>query len=56
MVIGLLVFDLGVILPLQPVAPVDYVTRELTKHNIPALIDLPGVGRNFQDHYEVPVI
>ncbi|KAI1076837.1 alcohol oxidase [Whalleya microplaca] len=29
---------------------------ELNKHNIPVLVDLPGVGKNLRDHYEVGVI
>ncbi|PYI05227.1 choline dehydrogenase [Aspergillus sclerotiicarbonarius CBS 121057] len=28
---------------------------ELTSHNIPVLVDLPGVGTNLQDHYEINV-
>ncbi|RAL03458.1 GMC family oxidoreductase [Aspergillus ibericus CBS 121593] len=28
---------------------------ELTTHDIPVLIDLPGVGTNLQDHYEINV-
>ncbi|OTA73140.1 putative GMC oxidoreductase [Hypoxylon sp. CO27-5] len=30
--------------------------EELKKHDIPVLVDLPGVGKNLQDHYEVGVI
>jgi choline dehydrogenase-like flavoprotein len=30
--------------------------EELARHNIPLLIDLPGVGRNLQDRYEVGVV
>jgi len=29
---------------------------ELEKFNIPVVTDLPGVGRNLQDRYEVSVI
>lgn len=29
--------------------------RELEKHNIPVRVDLPGVGKNLQDRYEVGV-
>lgn len=30
--------------------------EELDKHGIDTLVDLPGVGKNLQDRYEVPVI
>jgi choline dehydrogenase len=30
--------------------------EELAKHNIPLRVDLPGVGKNLQDRYEVPVV
>lgn len=39
------------ILKLSGVGPVD----ELKKFNIPVIADLPGVGTNLQDHYEVVV-
>ncbi|RYP44576.1 hypothetical protein DL768_008972 [Monosporascus sp. mg162] len=29
---------------------------ELAEHDIPTVLDLPGVGKNLRDHYEVPVI
>lgn len=29
---------------------------ELAEHNIPVVVDLPGVGKNLRDHYEIPVI
>src|SRR5206468_9925091 len=29
---------------------------ELCRHGIDVRVDLPGVGRNLQDHHEVPVI
>ncbi len=29
---------------------------ELAEHGIPTVLDLPGVGKNLRDHYEVPVI
>jgi choline dehydrogenase-like flavoprotein len=29
---------------------------ELTAHGIPVRVDLPGVGRNLQDRYEIPVV
>jgi len=29
---------------------------ELVRHNIPVTVDLPGVGRNLQDHHEVPIV
>jgi choline dehydrogenase len=31
-------------------------SEELEKHNIPVRVDLPGVGRNLQDRYEVCVV
>ena len=34
------------------VGPADH----LKEHSIPVRVDLPGVGRNLRDHYEVPVI
>ncbi|MGH6860978.1 MAG: GMC family oxidoreductase [Phyllobacterium sp.] len=30
--------------------------EQLVRHGLRTLIDLPGVGRNLQDHYEVPVV
>ena len=30
--------------------------EELAAHGIPVRVDLPGVGRNLQDRYEVPVV
>jgi len=30
--------------------------EELTRHNIAVRVDLPGVGRNLQDRYEIPVV
>ena len=30
--------------------------EHLREHGIPVLVDLPGVGRNLQDHHEVPLI
>jgi choline dehydrogenase-like flavoprotein len=30
--------------------------EQLAKHGIPLRVDLPGVGRNLQDRYEVPVV
>jgi len=30
--------------------------NELTSHNIPVLVDLPGVGENLQDRYEIGII
>ncbi|MBZ6078810.1 GMC family oxidoreductase [Microvirga puerhi] len=30
--------------------------EELARHDIQTLIDLPGVGRNLQDHHEVPIV
>ncbi|KAI9167845.1 Oxygen-dependent choline dehydrogenase [Paramyrothecium foliicola] len=39
------------ILKLSGIGPAD----ELEKHGIPVVVDLPGVGTNLQDHYEVAV-
>lgn len=39
------------ILKLSGIGPAD----ELKKHGIPVIVDLPGVGTNLQDHYEVAV-
>lgn len=39
------------ILKLSGIGPAD----ELTKFDIPVIVDLPGVGTNLQDHYEVAV-
>ncbi|KAI1652388.1 putative GMC oxidoreductase [Daldinia decipiens] len=45
-------FNTPQILLLSGIGP----ATELNKHSIPVVVDLPGVGRNLQDHYEVPVI
>ncbi len=29
---------------------------ELARHDIPVVVDLPGVGGNLQDHHEVPIV
>jgi choline dehydrogenase len=29
---------------------------ELSRHGVPMQVDLPGVGRNLQDHHEVPIV
>jgi len=29
---------------------------ELSRHGIPVMVDLPGVGQNLQDHHEVPIV
>ncbi|KZM28676.1 Choline dehydrogenase [Ascochyta rabiei] len=39
------------LLKLSGVGPAD----ELKKHSIPVVVDLPGVGTNLQDHYEISV-
>ena len=31
-------------------------SNELLKHNIKVKVDLPGVGKNLQDRYEVPIV
>jgi choline dehydrogenase len=40
------------LLMLSGIGPAD----DLARHEIPVRVDLPGVGRNLQDHHEVPVI
>jgi len=39
-------------LTLSGIGPAD----ELQRHNIPLLVDLPGVGKNLRDHIEVAII
>jgi choline dehydrogenase len=31
-------------------------SNELSRHGVPVVSDLPGVGENLQDHHEVPVV
>jgi choline dehydrogenase len=45
------VYNSPQLLKLSGVGPSD----ELKKHNIPVIVDLPGVGTNLQDHYEITV-
>ncbi|KAH8426537.1 GMC family oxidoreductase [Aspergillus melleus] len=45
------VYNSPQLLKLSGIGPKD----ELESHNIPVLVDLPGVGTNLQDHYEVAV-
>jgi choline dehydrogenase len=45
------VYNSPQMLKLSGVGPAE----ELTKHNIPVIVDLPGVGTNLQDHYEISV-
>ncbi|KAF4126554.1 choline dehydrogenase [Geosmithia morbida] len=45
-------FNTPQILMHSGIGPADH----LREHGIPVKIDLPGVGRNLQDHYEVPII
>jgi choline dehydrogenase len=45
-------FNTPQLLMLSGVGPGD----ELKKHSIPVLLDLPGVGRNLQDRYEIAVV
>jgi choline dehydrogenase len=45
-------FNTPQILKLSGIGP----RAELQKHNIPVLVDLPGVGRNMQDRYETTLI
>lgn len=44
-------FNTPQILMLSGIGP----KEQLTKLNIPVLVDLPGVGTNMQDRYEIPV-
>ncbi|MEH2457605.1 GMC family oxidoreductase [Nostoc sp.] len=46
------VFNSPQILKLSGIGPAD----ELTKHGIKPIVDLPGVGENLQDRYEISVI
>ncbi|KAL3420276.1 GMC oxidoreductase [Phlyctema vagabunda] len=45
-------FNSPQILLLSGIGPAEH----LEEHGIPVVVDLPGVGRNLRDHYEVPVI
>jgi choline dehydrogenase-like flavoprotein len=45
-------FNTPQLLMLSGIGPAE----ELRKHGIPVRIDLPGVGQNLQDRYEVPVV
>ena len=45
-------FNTPQLLMLSGIGPAD----ELAAHGIPLRVDLPGVGRNLQDRYEVPVV
>ncbi|MBS1822038.1 MAG: GMC family oxidoreductase N-terminal domain-containing protein [Acidobacteria bacterium] len=45
-------FNTPQILMLSGIGPAE----ELAAHDIPVRVDLPGVGRNLQDRYEVPVV
>ncbi|UXI67351.1 GMC family oxidoreductase [Tahibacter amnicola] len=45
-------FNTPQLLMLSGIGPAD----ELQKHGIPVRVDLPGVGRNLQDRYEVGVV
>ncbi|UVF20366.1 GMC family oxidoreductase N-terminal domain-containing protein [Microvirga terrae] len=40
------------LLMLSGIGPAD----ELSRHGITVSVDLPGVGRNLQDHHEVPIV
>ncbi|OJJ71801.1 hypothetical protein ASPBRDRAFT_43172 [Aspergillus brasiliensis CBS 101740] len=46
------VFNTPQILQLSGIGPADL----LNKHNIPVLVNLPGVGANLQDNYEASVV
>ena len=45
-------FNTPQLLMLSGIGPAE----ELEKHKIPLRVDLPGVGKNLQDRYEVPVV
>jgi len=45
-------FNTPQLLMLSGIGPAE----DLTAHGIPVRVDLPGVGRNLQDRYEVPVV
>lgn len=45
------VYNSPQLLKLSGIGPRD----ELSSHNIPVVVDLPGVGTNLQDHYEIAV-
>jgi choline dehydrogenase-like flavoprotein len=45
-------FNTPQLLMLSGIGPRD----ELTRHGIPVRVDLPGVGRNLQDRYEISVV
>ncbi|HMH14547.1 MAG TPA: GMC family oxidoreductase [Edaphobacter sp.] len=45
-------FNTPQLLMLSGIGPAE----ELVKHDIPVRVDLPGVGKNLQDRYEVPVV
>jgi len=45
-------FNTPQLLMLSGIGPAE----ELAKHDIPVRVDLPGVGKNLQDRYEVPVV
>src|SRR5262249_21917820 len=45
-------FNTPQLLMLSGIGPTD----ELTRHRIDVILDLPGVGKNLQDRYEVAVI
>lgn len=45
-------FNTPQLLMLSGIGPAE----ELAAHGIPVRVDLPGVGRNLQDRYEVPVV
>jgi choline dehydrogenase-like flavoprotein len=46
------VFNTPQLLMLSGIGP----SEELGKHGIPVRVDLPGVGTNLQDHYEIGVV
>ena len=45
-------YNTAKLLMLSGLGPAD----QLASHGVPVVCDLPGVGRNLQDHHEVPVI
>ncbi len=45
-------FNTPQLLMLSGIGPAE----ELARHGIPLRVDLPGIGRNLQDRYEIPVV
>lgn len=45
-------YNTAKLLMLSGIGPAD----QLKQHRIPVVVDLPGVGKNLQDHHEVPLV